>query len=172
MVRKISFFLLFTLCVSSLYAADSKQPAPIQDRNTGASASMGKIEQVDTHSMAVRVGDATTRYTFDNKTVFTYGNHRTTSERLKRGDEVYVRAATKGKAQIVNVTEQIEGVVEKINLKDKTLSIKVGDEVKEIPFSYFLLTTPGGNAAAFEDMKAGDGVLLNVNMGYAGKHKP
>jgi Cu/Ag efflux protein CusF len=148
-----------------LAANQSAQPKVTQ--TTGQPA---KVQQVSPGGMTVKIGDATTTYTFDNKTVFTYGDHQSDSRGLKIGDEVFVRGMRNGKASKVSVTQRIEGVIEKIDDQAKKLTIRVGDTIKEIPFDYFLVATPDGKSATVEDMKAGDQVLLNVNVGFATKH--
>jgi len=167
MPRKILLFIFIVFfAVSFLRADDKHQPQPRESQ----AYQPGRIEQISPRSMSVRVGDATTTYTFDNRTVFTYGDQRATAHDLKVGDEVFVSGRTKGKATKVNATERIEGVIEKIDIQEKKLTVKIGDTIKEIPFAYFWVATPDGKSATVEDMKAGDSVLLNVNVGFAGKH--
>ena len=131
----------------------------------------GKIEKVRTNSMTVRVGDATTTFSFDNKTVFTYGDHRGKPGDLKVGDEV-VATVKKGMAAEVNGTQRLEGIIEKIDAVKKELIVKVGDQLKKIPFRYFMAFSSEGNAASYADMKVGDAVLLNVNVGFADQPAP
>ena len=171
MAHKIaSFILIAFLAAPFLFGGDQQQPQATE-KAAARQFEPGRIEQVSPQSMSVRVGDATTTYTFDNKTVFTYGDHQATAQDLKIGDEVLVSGGKKGKAVKVNVTERIEGVIEKINTQEQKLTVKFGETIKEIPFSFFVVMTPDGNPATLGDMKEGDAVLLNVNVGFAGGHQ-
>jgi len=128
------------------------------------------VDRIDSsrNSLSIRLGDATTTFSFDNKTVFTYGDHRSHYSDLRTGDQVLI-SATKGKATQVSATEQIQGVIEQVDAANKKLFVKVGDETKEIPFDYFLPLGDQGKSASYSEMKAGDAVLLKVNVGFAGK---
>jgi hypothetical protein len=127
---------------------------------------IGKIEKVETNSMKVRVGDATKTFSFDNKTVFTYGDQKGKARDLKAGDEVFA-TVEQGKAAEVHGTQSLEGIIEKVDAVKKELVLKVGDQIKKIPFRYFQAFSSDGQTAAFTDMNVGDSVLLNVNMGFA-----
>ena len=164
--KMLTFIFIVFFAATFLSANDKQQPQPRESQ----AYQPGRIEQVLPRSMSVRIGDATTTYTFDNRTVFTYGDHRATAHDLKIGDEVFVSSIKKGKAVKVNATQRIEGVIEKIDANQKKLTVKIGDSVKEIPFDYFWVATPDGKSATVEDMKEGDAVLLNVNVGFA--HRP
>jgi len=130
----------------------------------------GRIETMDfgAQSLAIRAGDATTTFSFDNKTVFTYGDRTVSAREMKIGDQVVV-SGKNGKASAINGTELIEGIVEEIDSKGKKLTVKIGDRIKEIPFQFFWVATPDGKSSPVENMKAGDKVLLNVNLALSGK---
>ena len=123
---------------------------------------------VNNRSFTVRVGDARQTFSFDNKTIFTYGDRPASISDLRVGNEVLVRGA-KGKASEVNGTEQVEGIIEQIDSAGGKLIVKIGDTLKEIPFVFFIAFDSKGQIAAIQQMKVGDSVLLNVNLGFAVK---
>jgi hypothetical protein len=157
----LTFLTSFLIIVSYLSAMDQES---IQQKNPDRV--VGKLQSLTPNSMTVRVGDATTTFSFDNKTVFTYGDKRGNFSDLKVGDEVFAKVK-KGKAAEVNGTEKIEGIIEQVDSAKKQLIVKVGDQLKKIPFHYFTAFSSEGKTASYEEMKAGDSVLLNVNVGFA-----
>jgi preprotein translocase subunit YajC len=156
--------LIIVLLIASTLLAAQKQENPPPSEKTVT----GTVDRIDTsrNSLSIRLGDATTTFTFDNKTVFTYGQHRSHSSELRKGDQVLV-TARQGKATKVSATEQIQGIIELIDTSKKMLLVKVGDQTKEIPFDYFLPFNSEGKPASFNDMRAGDAILLNVNVGFS-----
>jgi len=167
---KLFLFLFVSLIATLLPAANEKETGDSRgDHRTGEHVA-GRIETIDfrTQSLGIRAGDATTTFSFDNRTVFTYGDRTVSVREMKIGDEVVV-SAKNGKAAAVNGTELMEGIIERIDSKSKKLIVKIGDRIKEIPFQFFWVATPDGKAAPVENMKAGDKVLLNVNLASSGK---
>lgn len=162
--RKTTIIVLISLV--SFVAATAKEEKSVKP--TQSEQLVGKIETVQPDSMTVRVGDAKKTFSFDNKTVFTYGDRRGRVDDMRVGAEVFA-TLQKGKAAEVNATERIEGIIEKIDAAKKELIVKVGDQLKKIPFRYFLAFSSEGKEASYTDMKVGDEVLLNVNVGFAGQ---
>jgi hypothetical protein len=134
-----------------------------------------KVINVRENQTVVRVGDATNSYSFDNtsvftyedgnNTVFTYGDKSSNASSLKNGDEV-VLTVVDDNAVKVNATKQIEGVIELIDTKREQLKLKVDNEMKDIPFRFFRIFTMDGKHVSVLDMKAGDSVSLNLNLGF------
>ena len=166
MFRKTLIFFFIAVAFLTATAEEEKGVRPLLGERL-----TGKIEKVQTNSMTVRVGDATTTFSFDNKTVFTYGDHRGKVDDLKVGNEV-VATVKKGMAAEVNGTQRLEGIIERIDAMKKELFVKVGDQIKKIPFRYFMAFSSEGNAASYADMKVGDAVLLNVNVRFADQPAP
>ncbi|MCI0414173.1 hypothetical protein L0222_15420 [bacterium] len=165
-LKILTVLLVSLLAVSFSSASVEEEKGPRQPKMERVT---GKIETVRPNSMTVRVGDATKTFSFDNKTVFTHGDHRGKVGDLKIGDEVFANV-TKGKAAEVNGTERLEGIIEQIDAVKKELIVKVGDQQKKIPFRYFMAFSSEGKTASYTDMKVGDAVLLNVNVGFADEH--
>lgn len=166
MSRKILTIVLITFVCFFTATAEEKPIRPSQSERL-----IGKIEAVQPNSMTVRVGDAKKTFSFDNKTVFTHGDHRVKFDYLKVGDEV-LATVKKGKAAEVNGTQCLEGIIEQIDAVKKELLVKVGDQIKKIPFRYFMAFSSEGKEASYTDMKVGDAVLLNVNVGFAEQPAP
>lgn len=134
-----------------------------------------KVTDVRENQTVVRVGDATNSYSFDNmsvfnydngnNTVFTYGDNSSTASLLKEGAEV-VLTAVDDNAIKVNATRQIEGVIELIDIKREKLKLKVDNQIKDISFRFFRIFTMDGKHVSVLDMKAGDSVSLNLNLGF------
>jgi hypothetical protein len=134
-----------------------------------------KVINVRENQTVVRVGDATNSYSFDNtsvftyedgnNTVFTYGDKSSNASSLKNGDEV-VLTVVDDNAVKVNATKQIEGVIELIDTKREKLKLKVDNQIKDIPFRFFRIFTMDGKHVSVLDMKEGDSVSLNLNLGF------
>ena len=166
MGKKILFFTLVLLVVASFLPAETKQNKDSSPADRSETQHVtGTIDRMTQGSVVVRVGDATQTFSFDNKTVFTYGDHTSNANELRPGDEVLV-TALRDKAEKVNGTEQIEGIIEQIDTKGEKLIFKVGDQLKEIQFKYFQVAHSDGKMASIQDMKVGDSVLLNLNLGF------
>lgn len=166
MVHRVCLVVALSALICCLSFAATKQDNPPPASQTVA----GTIDRINTsrNSLSIRLGDATTTFSFDNKTVFNYGQHRSDSSDLRRGDQVLI-TAVKGKATQISATEQVQGVIEQVDAANKKLLVKVGDQTQEIPFDYFLPFGQEGKSASYADMKAGDAIVLNVNVGFAGK---
>lgn len=162
MSTRILVFLSSLLIIASSLTATNKE----SNQQGNPDKVVGRLQSLTPNSMTVRVGDATTTFSFDNKTVFTYGDQRGNVSDLKVGDEVFAKVK-KGKAAEVNGTERIEGIIQQVDSAKKQLIVKVGDQLKKIPFHYFMAFSSEGKTASYEDMKTGDSVLLNVNVGFA-----
>jgi hypothetical protein len=134
-----------------------------------------KVINVRENQTVVRVGDATNSYSFDNtsvftyedgnNTVFTYGDKSSNASSLKNGDEV-VLTVVDDNAVKVNATKQIEGVIELIDTKREKLKLKVDNQIKDSPFRFFRIFTMDGKHVSVLDMKEGDSVSLNLNLGF------
>ena len=169
--KYLSILFVYLFIVSFVFSSPpegNKEPP----RASGESIS-GRIQNIDqqVQTLTVRTGDATTTFSFDNKTVFTYGDQKVSADDLKIGQDVLVQA-NQGKAAEINGTQQIEGIIERIDKKGQKLIVKIGDTIKEIPFIFFRVTTPEGQVASVDNMNIGDSVFLNVNVGFADKTKP
>lgn len=131
------------------------------------------VRAVRENRSVVRVGDATNTYSFGNTMVFAYGPNTTnftygdkisTVSSLKKGDGVVITMED-DKAVKINGTEQIQGIVEMIDIKSRHLTLKVGNQIKKIPFQFFRSFTIDGKRTPAEDVKVGDSVILNINLG-------
>src|SRR5262249_25692674 len=102
----LAFILL--IAVSFLFATTPEEKG---NKEHGSEKIVGRVETVTANSMKVRVGDATKTFSFDNKTVFTYGAGDGKVGDLKSGDQV-LATVIQGKATKVNATEQMEGIIQ------------------------------------------------------------
>jgi hypothetical protein len=135
-------------------------------RPAGTNHVSGTLGRIRDNQIVIRVGDATKSYSFDNSTVFTSGDQQGSASVLKDGDEVIV-CAEESKAVEVNGTKRIEGIVRAIDRYNEVLIIYVGQQIKRFPFNHFQVSSTEGKGASVLDMKAGDSVFINVNMGFS-----
>jgi len=164
-MTSIKFLCLPLLLISfapSLPAAQSnaRKEAPSNVR-------AGIVEKVDltNQTLSIRKGDATTTYSFDNRTFFTYGDHQIYPSDLRLGSEVFVTAKS-GKAAEVNGTERVFGVINQIDTKGKKLIFKIGDQFREIEFKYFRVMRSDGTMLTLDDLSVGNEVLLDLNLAF------
>jgi hypothetical protein len=158
--RTLLFLLTFLVAVvHSARSNTNEKPA--------ANVRAGTVEKINLteRTLSVRTGDATTTYSFDNKTFFTYGDRQIKPSHLRLGSEVFVKS-NRGKAAEVNGTEHVVGVIDQIDTKGKKLIFKIGDQLREIEFKYFRVMRSDGRMLTLDDLSVGNEVLLDLNIAF------
>ena len=172
MFKKILVLVLLVLFQISLLTAsdEKKSKTSATGHSSGQHHVSGTVGKVRENRIVVRVGDASRNYSFDNNTVFTYGDEASKASSLKEGDEIVVTVTEEDKVVEVNGTKRIEAIVQSIDVETETLTVKIGDKHKQFPFSIFRLFKMDGDKigpkASVLEMKEGDSVFIRVNVAF------
>lgn len=165
--KTLLFILAIFIPLACLSALDQKSSSKSSSGHSGGRHhATGTVSKVREGRVVVRVGDGSRSYSIDSTTVVTYGYQKSEASSLKEGDEIVITAID-DKAIEVNGTKHIKAIVKSIDIRTEILTVGIDHGLKQFPFNVFNIFKMDGKPASVLDMKVGDSVFMNVNMGFS-----